>query len=361
MEGATTSAPASTGNAGQQQVGNIFNEAPAQSQEVKQTKRVAKSKSPQQAIEEGAYPKAEEQGESKAKQAYKLVKVDGQEYEVDETKYHEAAQKSFAADKRIWEANQLHKQALAKLAEAEEKAAKYAEFEKKPPTDLFKEIQTKLKDPNTTKEFRRAAEEWLLQQIQAEEASPEQQRAMQLERELAEYKEKESKREAELKKQQQDKELQGYRQSAQESILNVLKMSNLPATESMVKAIADIKYNAARAKVKLSDEQVANILKTDTMESSNALYGDFANQIIQAKSSGNVDAIIKSGEALMSTLPESIIKALRIYDLAKHSQSRGQQIKREEPVIQEEPKKSGGAYNMSWDEFQEYERKRMGS
>ncbi len=360
MEGtATTSAPASNGNAGQQQ-GSIFNEGQSQSQETKQVKRVAKSKSPQQAIEEGAYPKADKEWESKAKQAYKLVKVDGTEYEVEETKYHEAAQKSFAADKRIWEANQLHKQAIQKMAEAEEKAAKYAEYEKKAPTDIFKEVQQKLKDPNTTKEFRRAAEEWLLQQIQAEEASPEQQRAMQLERELSEYKEKESKREAEAKKQQQDKELQGYRQSAQESILNVLKMSNLPATEAMVKAIADIKYNATRAKVKLSDEQVANILKTDTMESSNALYGDFANQIIQAKSGGDVDAIIRSGEALMSTLPESIIKALRIYDLAKHSQSRGQVIKKEEPVIQEEPKKAG-AYNMSWDEFQEYEKKRMGS
>lgn len=360
MEGATTSATPSTGNANAQQNSGVFNESHTQGQEAKQVKRVAKSKSPQPAIEEGAYPKEGQQGESKAKQAYKLVKVDGQEYEVDESKYHEAAQKSFAADKRIWEANQLHKQALAKLAEAEEKAAKYQDYEKKPPTELFKEIQQKLKDPNTTKEFRKAAEDWLYQQIQGDGASPEQKRIAQLEAEVAEAraaKEAEEKQKAEEAKKQ---ELQGYRQSAQESILNVLKMSNLPATEAMVKAIADIKYNAARAKVKLSDEQVANILKTDTMESSNALYGDFANQIIQAKSSGDVDAIIRSGEALMSTLPEGIIKALRIYDLAKHSQSRGQTIKKEEPAMQGEQSKGVGAYNMSWDEFQEYEKKRLG-
>lgn len=334
------------------------NGSEAVSQVIKQTKKQTSKQSPQQAIEDGAYPKAEQTAAEK--KAYKLLKVDGQEYEVDETRYHEAAQKSFAADKRIWEANQLQKQAMQKLAEAEEKAAKYAKYDESPDL-LIEDALKRLKDPNITKKARAATEKWLTEQLMAEEASPEQQRAMQLERELAEYKEREKKFEEKTKKEQQEKELQGYRQSAQESILNVLKMSALPATESMVKAIADIKYNAARAKVKLSDEQVANILKTDTIESSNALYGQFADSIIKAKQSGDVESIVKSGDALLSTLPESIIKALRIYDLAKHSQSRGQAMKKEEPVIQEEPKKTSGAYDMSWEEFQEYEKKRMSS
>ena len=296
--------------------------------------------------------------ETKEKPKYKLAKIDGTEYEVDEKAYHDAARKALTADKRMHEATTLQKKLLEDQRLLEKEREKISAQQKKTPVEIFKEMQARLDDPTISKAFRAEIEQWLLSQIEYDEASPEVKRASALEKENATLKAKEKAREDEKNNTAREAEKSEHRRTAQESIMGVLKASGLPPTEFLVKKIADIKFNARKAKVNVTDEQVANFLKTDTLDTSSALYGSFAENIIKAKAAGDSGAILKAGEALISHLPENIIKALRVYDYTKHVSGvpRGAN-----PIVdtpKAPPQKESGAYEFNkFDDYQENRRK----
>ena len=253
-----------------------------------------------------------------SKPVYKLAKIDGTEYEVDEKTYSDAARKSLTADKRMHEATNLQKKLLEEQRKLEEDRERVLAHQKKSPVEVFQEMKDRLDDPNISKAFRAEIEKWLLSQIEYDEAPPEVKRASALEKENKALKDAQKAREDEMNKSAREAEKGEHRRTAQESIMGVLKASGLPPTEFLVKKIADIKFNARKAKVNVTDEQVANFIKTDTLDTSSALYGSFAENIIKAKAAGDNDGILKAGEALISHLPENIIKALRVYDYTKH-------------------------------------------
>ena len=311
-------------------------------------------KSPQ---DTGVGAKPAENKEEQSGKTFKLTKIDGTEYEVPERDYHEAARKGLTADKRMYEANLLKKQAIEeKRVLAEMKQALESESGKSP-IERFKDLLKGLKDENISKDFRKEAELWLYEQIQRDE-EPEHEKRIRAAEERARLAEEKANAEENRKKQEAEAVKKNqYRKAAEESVIKGVQASGLPVTEYTVKRFADLKYNASKAGADVSDEQLASFLKTDTIENNKALFGSYVDQIIKARESKDNDAILKAGEAMSSQLPENFLQALRIFDYINHIQKTNGQMSGapiDTPKAQKEPE---AKKELSWSEYQE-ERKR---
>lgn len=257
------------------------------------------------------------------KPGFRLVKVDGTDYEVDEKTFRAAAQKSLGAEKRMYEAGELQRKALEALKYADEQKVKYESWEKMSPVEQFESMQAKLNDPETSKAMRGKIEKWLWDRIQEDQMTPEMQKASAAERENADLKKKLQSQEEQQKQATYNAEKQHYAEQAQKDLMHIINTAGLPLTEWNVKRAADLMYNARQVAktnpgLQIPPEQLANILKQDTIKSTGALYGNIADGIIKARQAGNNEEILKYGSALVEHMPESVIRALRIYDLTKH-------------------------------------------
>lgn len=302
------------------------------------------------------------------KPGYKLVKIDGTEYEVPEKDFFDAARHSLTANKRMYEATQLQKKLMEDSKRVQELEAKYSKFESMSPEEQFEAVLSRAKDPNASKAVRQKAEEWLIRQIEMDEASPEKKELMKERATREELEAKLKERETKDSESKYAQEKTQHQQSAQQDIISILDTSGLPPTEWNVKRVADLMYNARQAAkknpaFKFSNEQMADFIKQDTIDSTGALYGNIADNILKAKESGSAEEILKYGKYLEDNLPASVLRAIRIYDLTKHTSSRPQNtVSRPVDVQKATGTKESGSYEYkSMDEWIEARKRRYQS
>ena len=109
------------------------------------------------------------QEEKKVEAALKKLKIKGREVEVDDSKYHEFAQKGAAATETWQEAAKMKRDAEAFIHELKTNPLKV------------------LKDPNLGVDMRKIAEQFIWEQMQEESLSPEQIDQRKKDAELEEY------------------------------------------------------------------------------------------------------------------------------------------------------------------------------
>lgn len=180
---------------------------------------VAPGINPAYADEAPAPEKTAEQKQAAA--ALKKLKYKNREVEVDESKYHEYAQKGLASTETWQEAAKMKKEA--------------DEFRHRLKTDP----RSVLTDPDLGVDFKRIAEEYLWEQIQEERLTPEEKHARDMDRELKKYKEAEEKGKAAQQEQKAQQLREHYSNDYDKRISQALSNSGLPKTEGTVKRMIE--------------------------------------------------------------------------------------------------------------------------
>ena len=158
-------------------------------------------------------PTDKEKAEKAAAAALKRLKVKGKEIEVDESKYHEYAQKGAAATETWMEAAKMKRDA--------------DDFMRR----LKEDPRSVLTDPNLGVDFRKIAEDYIWEQIQDEQLSPEQKAQRDRDRELEKYKAAEKERMGKAQQEDEQKLKDHYRQDFDKKITEAMSKTQLPKTE----------------------------------------------------------------------------------------------------------------------------------
>lgn len=222
---------------------------------------------------------AEQKAEQKAVAALKKLKIKGREIDVDESKYHEYAQKGAAATETWQEAAKMKKDA--------------DDFMKR----LRENPKSVLADKNLGIDFRKVAEDYLWEQLQDEQMSPEQKAQRERERRLEILEAQEAEREKSSAEQQRLKEHEHYRNEYDQKIGKALASSGLPRTTGTVRRIAEY--------MKID---IDNGIDRDPMEYIDSVRSDYMQDIKELLSS--VD-----GDALLKMLGDDAAKKIRTSDL----------------------------------------------
>lgn len=164
---------------------------------------------------------AETTEEKKEAAALKKLKVRGREIEVDEAGYHAYAQKGAAAEEKWQEAARMKKEADA-----------FVERLKKNPIEV-------LKDPTLGVDFRKVAEDYLWEQMQEENLSPEEKQYRKEQQELKDLRDAKQKHEAELEAQRHQAEVQHFEQEYDKKVATALADSGLPKTTGTIRRITE--------------------------------------------------------------------------------------------------------------------------
>jgi hypothetical protein len=225
---------------------------------------------------------AEKTAEKKAAAAaLKKLKVKGKEIEVDESKYHEYAQKGAAATETWQEAAKMRKE-----------ADDFMRRLKEDPRGL-------LTDPSIGVDFRKIAEEYIWEQIQEEQLSPEQKAARDRDRELEKYRTEAQKREQEQAEAQKQQQAEYYRQEFDKRISDALSRSELPKDEYTV-------------------DRLLHYLRLDISKGFQQDIGEYV-KMVEADYQNSVKSIIGklNGDQLLAWLGEDAMKKARESDLKR--------------------------------------------
>lgn len=285
---------------------------------------------------------------------FKVFKENGQEYEVDEENYHRLAQKSFAAEKRMWEAKEARKAIDSDRVKLAEERAKMEAFKKMTPSQRFDAMLGELEEnPEMSKEFRDKLEDFLYAKLKEDEEHPEIKKRKEIEREnkrLKDQMESEKKAKEDAVKAEQVKQ---YKIQYQKTIVDALDMSGLPKNEWNVKHIADLMYNAAKQNITLTPEMLSQKLKEDRIDNVRAMSGDMATKLIDAHKAKNYPEVLKIGERLTEMFGEDMLNALRRLDLTMTSSSVPSIPEPAVPTPQLNGTKDSKPYAVSWDKYQD--------
>lgn len=232
--------------------------------------------------------KATEQ-EKKVEAALKKLKIKGREVEVDDSKYHEFAQKGAAATETWQEAAKMKRDAEAFLHELKTNPLKV------------------LRDPNLGVDLRKIAEQAIWEEMQEESLSPEQIEQRKKDAELEEYRaEKEAKKKADEEQKMSELD-QHYSADYDKRITAALHTAGLPRTTGTVRRITDYMLNDVRNGVERDMADYLEHVRQDYM-------ADFAEFF---------DAT--DGEKLSKFLGDKNLKKVRESDLKKMKTTTPQQ------------------------------------
>lgn len=289
---------------------------------------------------------------------YKIFTEEGTEKEIDEDTYKRWTQKLAASDKFLAEAKMKAREIELKEEKIKEQEKRIEELRKAAPSQRVKAMLEELQDdPNALTEFRGSIEEWLVERLKEESADPATQRAIKAERELEKHKKLIQQREENEKKQAWEKSVNEARPQTEKFIVDTLQMTGLPPTEWNVKAVADVLYNARQKGNKPTPEQVAAIVKEDRIENIRSVGSQMAQQIVEAYKNKDFDTVLKHGAAMEELYGPEILKALRAYDIRKHTQGQPIVPKPVEPVAETKQDSKGTYEFKSMDEWIEHRKK----
>ena len=190
--------------------------------------------------------------EKKVEAALKKLKVRGKEIEVDEDKYHAYAQKGAAAEEKWQEAARMRK-------EAEEFMTKL----KSNPLEL-------LKDPSLGVDFRKIAEDYIWEQMQEENLSPEDKQRKQEMKELEELRAAKQKQQTDEEEQRFQQEVEHFQQDYDKKLTQALMKSDCPKNTYTVRRIADYMNIDIKAGVERPIEDYIERVEMDYAEDFNS-------------------------------------------------------------------------------------------
>jgi hypothetical protein len=253
------------------------------------TTPAATSTAPAQTTTQTQNPSAPAQTETptqaKAEVARMLkLKVDGKELELPESEVISRAAKASAADKRFQEAAQTRKQ-----------AEEIIKFAKDNPTEFFK---------RTGMNAREWAEQYLLQEIQREQMTPEQKKAWENEQKLRQYEESEKQAKARAKAEQDAALERHHAEQYDQFFVKALSEVGLPRTPYTVSRMAQLEMVNLKKGLKLLPSQLATIVREDYIAEQKALFGSM------------------EGDALMEILGKDNVKKLSKAQLSKYKSAK---------------------------------------
>lgn len=242
-------------------------------------------------VESQAAPAAEESKQPEVKQEqpketpqpskkYK-IKVDGAEEEMDEDSVLKLAQMGRAANKRFQEAAGMRKQ-----------AEEFISLLKSNPRSV-------LENPAIGLDLKKFAEDYLIEQLQKEQLTPEQKRIAELEAELKRHDEEKKQKDEEQKRQDFQKLQERFAQEYEQKISDALSSGGLPRTPYTVKRMAEYMSLALNNNLDLEPKDVAKLVRQDYQNEVTAIIGQ------------------ADGETLLQILGSQVADKIRKYDLAK--------------------------------------------
>ena len=227
-------------------------------------------------------PKAEKTAEQKeAAAALRKLKFKNREVEVDDAKYHEYAQKGLASTETWQEAAKMKREAEQFIHR------------------LKNDPRSVLTDPTLGVDFRKIAEEYVWEQIQEEQLSPEQKQARDMDRELKKYREQEEKAKVSEKEQKAQQLREHYSTDYDKRISQALSTSGLPKTEGTVKRMIEYMLHDVNNGFQRDASDYVEYVRQDYMRDIQELFGQ------------------TDGDTLMKFLGEDTMKKAREADLKR--------------------------------------------
>jgi hypothetical protein len=225
-----------------------------------------------------------------------------------------------ASNKRFQEAAEERKAAEKERKEAKEMIDRM----KSDPWSVMKELGL---DPRTT------SEEYLIKQLELEAMTPEQKKAMEMEKKLKDYEEKEqlTKKEQEEKLKQEEEakaseriavKSQAFAKEYSDQTLEALQSSKLPKSQKVVAQVAKKMLEAAEEGYEMSPKQAVKLLEREHLAALSSLLQDADPDMVAA------------------LLGEDAIKKLRKRDVEKLKNPAPKAPSKEESPRQQEKKES---------------------
>lgn len=275
---------------------------------------------------EGGQPKTDDGSISEAIRKFRL-KMAGKEEELDLTnpehqeKVRRYAQKGESADRKFNEAALMRKQneEFIRLLKTNPEAV--------------------LANPAIGLDVKEWAEKFLWQRLQEEKMSPEQRKALQMEKELEKYRQQEIQRKQEEQFRAFEEQKQQYRGKLEQDIIKTLETSGLPKTPRTVARIAHYMLEAKR-------RGWGDVSPIDVVETVWKEYVDEHNQFYGALPL----------EKLKSILNPDLRKKFRELDMSEVRQP-GQPLGKKDQPPSDPDKKDSGKKKLTMDEWREKRQK----
>jgi hypothetical protein len=156
-----------------------------------------------------------------------------------------------------------------------------------------------LTDPTLGVDFRKIAEEYVWEQIQEEQLSPEQKQARDMDRELKKYREQEEKAKVSEKEQKAQQLREHYSMDYDKRISQALSTSGLPKTEGTVKRMIEYMLHDVNNGFQRDASDYVEYVRQDYMRDIQELFGQ------------------TDGDTLMKFLGEDTMKKAREADLKR--------------------------------------------
>lgn len=228
-----------------------------------------------------APPGAQAPPAAAAAEARKLrLKIEGKEVELPESEVIGLAQQGKAAGQRFQEAAALRKQAEELIA-----------FAKANPREFFN---------RTGMNAREWAEKYLIEELEAEQMSPEQKKARANEEKLKAYEAEKKQREEEGRKAEMARLQAEHAQNYDKLFTAALHESGLPKTAFTVKRMAELQLANIKNRYELSAPQLAKIVREDYANEQKSLLSALdGDQLIEFL---GADAVKKLSKAQIAKL-----------------------------------------------------------
>lgn len=249
------------------------------------------------------------------------LKADGEEFEFDATDEEAVKReimKARGANKRFESAAQMRKEAEQAFSMLKDPAS----------------LRQILQDPRVGVDLKKFAEDYVWEQIQEAQLTPEQKAQRDKDRRLAEYEDRDRQAaEAGKTRQQQEQQAQ-YETGYETKITKALETGGIPKTAAAVSRMAEYLYRAVEHGVDLSPEDLVDQVRTDYM-------ADFTSVL------GAAD-----GEQLLKIIGEANAEKLRKADLGRLKNPQGNPFPQRSAARQQadskptarEPRKAGSEW-----------------
>lgn len=218
---------------------------------------------------------ANEAAEEKARQRFK-VKIDDEELEVDQDEVVKGYQKAQASTKRFQEASRIKK-------EAEELREQ-----------MLQNPFAALSDKMDKKQLREMTEQWLLEQLNEDQLSPEQRRLRELEAKEKAWQEEREDRERKAAESKLQEDASRAAQEYEKQFVSALEARDLPKSFATIKKMAYHIRNAAQNNYELSVDEAADLVQDEVQNDIRDLVGKLnTEQILKILGKDVADKIRK--------------------------------------------------------------------
>jgi small-conductance mechanosensitive channel len=281
--------------------------APEEAVESKEENKDQKEKTEGEALaEKKASGEKLTKKEERQLKEYKL-KVNGKEKVVkldpfNDEEVSKYLQKAEASDAKFQEAAEVRKAAMQFIEE------------------LRKNPKKILMDPNIGVDYKKLAQEWMNEEIQEMEKTPEQKEREKLQKELEAIK-KEREEEKKASEQRELERLQAeHERNLESEISAALDVGGLPKTARTVKAMAEMMMIALQHGIDLSPKEIAPIVKTTTL-------GEF-KEVVNSLSDDQLEDFL--GKEIIGRLRKRSVAKMKSVETANSVKPTGNSVKKEE-------------------------------